>query len=818
MVRGRWRPLLACALCITAAAPAAVQAAEQRAFELVSPADGRSYDVFNQYLFADNQQSVQSRRTTSDGAAVVYELRVNGTLPGMAIDGDANDPIVGRRTAGGWTWIAPLADRTTCSIGNETGYGDLAADASRLLFLPWCSDSVVTDGGALSPIDPLTGQRLDQERKPLYTADIATDRAAYVSGRHDATGPVPRVDSAENTYLGGNADLSTVYFLTGAQLTPDANVTRGIYRWREGTTRPLFMGFDGVPAAGGDRLDRRNVVAGADADIVTASIIQGLSADDADGTRDVYQSSGEETTRISRTEFTGPPETPVDKLFEGGSAGGSIVFFSTTEKLVGDGVSGGDLDASQDIYAHDAGKLAGARLALVSAADPSCATTLPNPCNANADNGGATDISTAKFAIASDDGRRVFFVTGDILNPDDQDLQQSLYVRDVSAGTTSYVAPAGAGVTWMGDGLDAGPLVDGSLVGERRRVAVRPIALSDDGLTAAFLLASDVSLPADHGGADVDGTRDLYVWTAADGLRRVRQGVVADANTTTVPSVGTNLGDGQQPQLGRAITPDGGTVFFQTRDRLVARDTNDRLDVYVYDTAAHDVELISPGDSDSDAVYFDASASGDDIFLLTAQALDAARDTDRGHVDLYDARVGGGFPAPPTPPVCDALGDGCQGPIMPLPVRSRDWSSTLTGPGNFDPGPLPPNARPRITMARLTANQRRALARGRRVTVRVRSTTAARVTASLRTRPRRRWLRSSSVSEVLDAGGALRLAVQLSRGARRQLSRAGRLDAQLVVRSSRSAQPLRSTFVLRSPGAGRHAHRTAATAEGGPDA
>ena len=79
-------------------------------------------------------------------------------------------------------------------------------------------------------------------------------------------------------------------------------------------------------------------------------------------------------------------------------------------------------------------------------------------------------------------------------------------------------------------------------------------------------------------------------------------------------------------------------------------------------TAGRLHRLISSGRSAGGASFVDASADGSDAFFLTDGSLVAA---DPGSVDLYDARVGGGFPIPPPPIACE--GDACQA-LPPEPV------------------------------------------------------------------------------------------------------------------------------------------------------
>jgi hypothetical protein len=133
----------------------------------------------------------------------------------------------------------------------------------------------------------------------------------------------------------------------------------------------------------------------------------------------------------------------------------------------------------------------------------------------------------------------------------------------------------------------------------------------------------------------------------------------------------------------RALSADGRRVFFDSADAIGLRDTNSRSDVYQWEAqgsggcvrAGGCVDLLSTGQAVEGSSFADASADGSDVFLLTGGSLVEA---DPGAVDLYDARVGGGFPVPASPIACK--GDACQ----PLPSEPVDPTLTtlLTGPGN----------------------------------------------------------------------------------------------------------------------------------------
>lgn len=147
----------------------------------------------------------------------------------------------------------------------------------------------------------------------------------------------------------------------------------------------------------------------------------------------------------------------------------------------------------------------------------------------------------------------------------------------------------------------------------------------------------------------------------------------------------------------RWISDDGSRVFFDTPQPLVANDTNKINDVYEWERDGAGsceqsegcVYLISSGTSKTASEFIDADATGANVFFTTRDRLvpqDANED-----MDLYDARVDGGF-ARPTPPQC--TGTGCQGVPATTPVFATPASATFTGVGNFPPPK--PTIKPRI--------------------------------------------------------------------------------------------------------------------------
>jgi hypothetical protein len=144
---------------------------------------------------------------------------------------------------------------------------------------------------------------------------------------------------------------------------------------------------------------------------------------------------------------------------------------------------------------------------------------------------------------------------------------------------------------------------------------------------------------------------------------------------------------------------ENGRLFFNSPDRLVPEATGEKEKVYEYEPGGVGgcgseggcVSLISagasaPGVAEHESAFLDASASGNDVFFLTAEQL-ASQDTD-GNFDVYDAHVceaASPCPAAPknTTPSCDeGSAVPCRGPAPPPPSFARPPSMGVAGVGS----------------------------------------------------------------------------------------------------------------------------------------
>lgn len=355
---------------------------------------------------------------------------------------------------------------------------------------------------------------------------------------------------------------------------------------------------------------------------------------------------------------------------------------------------------------------------------------------------------SAVFRAATPDGAQVFFTDETPLTNGPQD-NGGLYAYDFASGTLTDLTPDGAGAPGvegvLGTSADGqsvyfvatAALAAGAVAGENNLYLARDGALtfvaalshedgSDwtqqfdartarvtaDGEYLAFMSDAPLSgydnVNANTGTADTE----VFVYDAGTGELSCASCNPSGARPVGPAWVPTAGSTGYLP---RYISEDGQRVFFDSSDALLPLASNGLQNVYEYEHG--NVYLISSGTSDDRSTFADASASGDDVFFTTRSQL-VPEDQDESS-NMYDARVGGGFPAPPAPPAsCE--GEGCRGPLS-APSPSLTIATEADGPAEGAPAP-PASRKPKARPHR--SKVRRA---GRKVRRRRRSVGKARV-------------------------------------------------------------------------------------------
>lgn len=561
-------------------------------------------------------------------------------------------------------------------------------------------------------------------------------------------------------------DLEHIIFESTKNLTGDA-VGFGpfLYEWRAGSLRLAGI----LPASeGGGPAQGSYAGQGASFAHYTETTISDdgrrVFFTDASTGRLYMRVDGASTVWLSRSEATVPDAVSQPVEFMGASADGSRVFFRSSERLVDS-----DPTSANDLYMYDV-DATGRHLTLISADDEP------------ADDGLDTARAIGVLGV-SEDGSRVYFAGENAIvrGQDPVDANRlGLYLWQ--SGQTRYITGLATADPAGGDGQnwDVG--------GSSYSLTPKTSRASKSG---RYLLFATSARQAN--GYDNAGNRQMYVYDAdRDEL------ACASCNPSGAPATGgaqvTRIQTPQlpSPYLSRALLDDG-TAYFDTPDPLVPGDVNGRRDVYEW-RAGH-ARLISTGRSDADSFFGDASASGNDVFLLTRERL-VGWDRD-ANLDVYDARVGGGLPEPPqTREACS--GDDCQPPATPPPSFEASATSRSSGAGD-----VRARAAPGFVVRRASRAARRAFARTGRLVLSVRTSTRGTVRTEAFARIRGLHVRVARAQATARAATTVKLRLRLNRGARQELRRRGALNVAVQVRMSGSPQVERLTFKLEARGARR---------------
>lgn len=362
-----------------------------------------------------------------------------------------------------------------------------------------------------------------------------------------------------------------------------------------------------------------------------------------------------------------------DAFFQGASLDGSKVFFTTEQKLLPEA-------EGENLYEYDFDAPAGERVTLLS--------------------GGAADPEMQGVARISEGGSHVYFVAKGVLtNISKNGVGSSaaagadnLYVH--AEGHTSFVATLSPGDS-----------------GDWARLDRRPVLASGEGRFLVFTSVADLT------GEGLKGARpQVFQYDAVTGaLVRASIGQDGYNDGGREPAVGSTIvngfpsaysyvsADSPSAASGTQASADG-AVFFSSPDALTPQALADRVDLAgqmvpnVYEYRAGHVYLLSDGrdisvvNSGPGAYLVGADPAGGDVFFFTSDSL-IAGDGDTQQ-DLYDARVGGGYPTPVPPPSCG--GEACQGGLAGAFALAPLGGSATQGEEEDAPAaPTPARAKPK---------------------------------------------------------------------------------------------------------------------------
>ena len=428
--------------------------------------------------------------------------------------------------------------------------------------------------------------------------------------------------------------------------------------------------------------------------------------------------------------------------------------------------------------------------------DPAHATTRPIVLSSN----GTECTDQAALVAVSADGTEAVVSCNTTLTTD-APPGGGYYLRNLDTGAIRWIAPGTASVKAVNPDLSRIWLTDGS-----RFIVVRdgvPDVIDGGGNAGgstafAHLSASGEYLAVLSTGRLLptsDGSQQVFRVSALD-----RTVVCVSCRTDGVsPGALMTLFDhlgfvSNKPRKQYGLVGDNGRVFFSTEQKLVPEDVNGVADAYEWvDGRQH---LISSGTSGEASSIVNASADGRDVYFITSESL-VPQDVDSGVADIYDARVDGGFAESVAAPRCTA---DCQGPPPADAAEQTPATVVFHGADDVDEPVTTPTAKVFFVQP-LGAAARRALARGKSATLKVRVSDAGRVSALVQAKVGKKTVRAGSAARTVAGGGTVSLKVRLNAKARKQLRRAGSLRVTVRVTWSRLGGAQRASFVLSAPGA-----------------
>ncbi len=737
-----------------------------RAYEQVSPID-KNYG-----------RMIATGAVSRDGSSVSYSSTSGfGEPPGEVSLATAS--YVSQRSDDAWLTVTPTVPR--CGGGDQSSFDNpvLSPDLSRFT---WTYSPAV----GVSCVVPalVAGAPAVPPSNNIYAASVFGEPgyALLNPNAHTQLG-------SNNGFVDGTDDFGHVVFTSSENQTADtASSVQKVYAWHEGALSLVSRDASNVPFST------------ASAATSARATVNGMSVsgdriffnNGAGNSQELYVRENDAVTRWVSEQECSPAcsNTSAADSFEWATADGSKALFMSAGKLTNDAsfVAG---QSSLYRYVDSANPSSDQNLVLVSKDNEP----------ADGSNAGVLGVSGI-----SDDGDTVFFVAnGQIVPAGPTAAGPKVYRWRWNSGSptveylaTLHASAAADGYAWRLPGVSAVTRPGDRIVtGDGRRMVLETV------------------MPLDPV-SDRDSLLDVYRWDEADGW------ACLSCQAPDAPSVGVATLQGFQSapeHTGGAhrvfrqrlvMTGDGERVFFTALDPLVSQDQNgDRQDVYEWDdgelslitsgTGSPDGASGGPNGVSVDNLLVGISESGDDAFFTTLDRL-VGWDTDDVY-DIYDARVGEVFPGPPVRPVgCDPGSDGCKG---------AGAGQVGTSPGTAGGSGSNAVATPRgvLRLEALTRAQRVALAYG--VTVRMGFVVNRPGTLTVRgdAKIAKRTRRVLSARRTVSKGQRVAIPLKLSRPARLQLARTGKLRLRITSRFSNVRGALTTTVGLERRATATTTHR-----------
>lgn len=716
-------------MCSVVAAPAE-PLPDGRVYEMVTPLGNQNADVYvqNSQVVHPVEAHVTEHgiptelpfEAAADGDAVTYVGGPTSGGNGSAGPGSGNQYLTKRSPSGGWTQVALPPPGTTTghtyyqAFSNNLSVGilnqifeqtplspEVTAPRYDVLYARNFEDNVYHPFFTQAPLDRArfefytAGYELpDAEFNLLLYAGSSANLEHLLFEANDAmsvnpSGGVVPVDGGEeenNLYDSIDGQLQLVNVLPNGSSEPNATFGGPAIYHDAGNASD----FTHAISTDGSR------IFWTDLNTHDLYVRENDSQPQSQlGTEDECLASGDAcTVQVDASALPGTEKEKEEKGSDGqfwaASGDGSRVFFTDCNRLTGESTAsphsdceelntnsehygGAESLAGNDLYEYDIEKPVGGRL-----------------IDLTVDSNGSDPLGADVQGVAavSDDGEYVYFVADGVLANGATGGQANLYLRH--DGATTFIAT----LSLPDDGWRAAPF--GGFIGSGNHgdlqldMGDRTAQVTPDGHTLVFMSKQGLT------GYPNEGLQEVYVYDAEEG----RLSCVSCDPGGEAPSVRTVGGvAGYIPvshsatYMPRVVSEDGSRVFFDSVEPLVPQDTNGTGDVYEWERAGAPsgscpegapnggcIYLLSGGTSTDDSYFFDSSAKGDDVFMITRAQL-VPQDQDE-NFKVYDATANGVLPV--SPPVCS--GSGCQGVPAAPPVFATPSSVTFNGIGNF---PLP---------------------------------------------------------------------------------------------------------------------------------
>jgi hypothetical protein len=698
--RGRWAALAAAgtvALTLLAGGAAPAQAAcgnealrqEQSSTRLP---DCRAYE----------QVSAQDKGFSNADSAILNQVKVTFAEDGSALaycnsgPGGALVPTaeycgsyLSRRTVQGWSTMPPAP--VACGQGIQRLWLSVRLEHA-IVAQP---ESASCGVAPLDPSAPVPGQNLYRMSLGAGTPafDLLTPRLGHSAGSRG-------FNTINGRLRGASEDAGVaVYESSGDQCSPVAcglavNGTPRLFAWQAASGAVELVSRNVAGAA----LEDASALAG-NPDPQEGARGEGYGAVSADGERIYFQNpvdpfngdclangcelylreNGATTIRASEQECSGgvaacPDDTAPD-VFKWADRSGEKALFQTKAKLVdGDPTAGTTSDLY--MYRDSANPATDKNLVLLSK---------------DSEPGDGAGAAVSGVLGMSDDGDTVFFAAGgQLVASQPTAAGPKIYRWRWNGGTPTleYLATLHIdqdGFIW-------------SYSGASQRTMIERVSADGAHLLVDTLVQLDPL-------ADQDASRDVYRWSAPSSwscLSCQAPGTPSAGGSNvwglTMPEVADKTSGHLQDGVTHNVEPirvasaDGNRVFFTSMDRLTADDVNDAQDVYEWNDGT--LGLISGGTGGFASKLIGTTPTGNDVFFVSSDRL-LGWDSDTLR-DVYDARVGGGFPEP-LPPTGGCEGEACRGTGSSAPTGAGAATAVFEGPGNGETRPRRPIRCPKGT-------------------------------------------------------------------------------------------------------------------------